>query len=116
MRFLVDECTGPAVAQWLCEHRHEVFSVYDEGRGMDDEEIVRKAFDENYILITNDKDFGEKVYREQWPHRGVVLLRLNNERAENKIEVLRRLLAHYTHRLDDQFVVVTETRVRFAHR
>ncbi len=37
------------------------FSVYDEGRGMDDEEIVQKAFDENYILVTNDKDFGEKM-------------------------------------------------------
>ncbi len=61
MRFLVDECTGPAVAQWLREHWHEVFSVYDEGRGMDDEEIVQKAFDENYILVTNDKDFGEKM-------------------------------------------------------
>jgi predicted nuclease of predicted toxin-antitoxin system len=116
MRFLVDECTGPAVARWLREHQHEVFSVYDEGRGMDDEEIVQKAFDEVYILITNDKDFGEKVYREQWSHRGVVLLRLNNERAGNKIEVLRRLLAHHAQRLDDQFVVVTETTVRFARR
>jgi hypothetical protein len=29
MRFLVDECTGPSVAQWLRELHHEVFSVYD---------------------------------------------------------------------------------------
>lgn len=34
MRFLVDECTGPAVARWLREHQHDVFSVYEEARGM----------------------------------------------------------------------------------
>ena len=35
MRFLVDECTGPAVAQWLRAQKHEVFSVYEEARGME---------------------------------------------------------------------------------
>ena len=34
MRFLVDECTGPAVAEWLREQKHDVFSVYDEARGL----------------------------------------------------------------------------------
>ena len=61
MRFLVDECTGPKVAEWLRTQNHEVFSVFDEARGMKDDEIIRKAFDENWLLITNDKDFGEKV-------------------------------------------------------
>lgn len=114
MRFLVDECTGPAVARWLREQQHKVFSVYEEARGMDDDEIVQKAFVENRILITNDKDFGEKIYRERRPHRGVILLRLNDERAAIKIDVMRRLLAGYADRLADHFVVVTETRVRFA--
>jgi len=116
MRFLVDECTGPAVARWLRERRHEVFSVYEEARGMDDEEIIQRAFTENRFLITNDKDFGEKVYRDRWPHKGIILLRLDNERAENKIEAVRRLLTGYADRLAGQFVVVTETTVRFAHQ
>lgn len=38
MRFLVDECTGPAVARWLREQKHEVFSVYEEARGAEDME------------------------------------------------------------------------------
>jgi hypothetical protein len=33
-----------------------------------------------------------------------------------KIDVLRQLLASYADRLVDQYVVVTETRVRFAAR
>ena len=114
MRFLVDECTGPAVALWLRERDYKVFSVYEEERGMSDDEIVRKAFTENWILITNDKDFGEKVYRERRPHRGVVLLRLEDERAVNKINTIQQLLKNYANQLSDHFVVVTETRVRFA--
>ncbi len=114
MRFLVDECTGPAVARWLDAQQHEVFSVFDEARGMSDNEIIQRSFDEDWILITNDKDFGEKVYRERLPHKGIILLRLNNERSAKKIETLRRLLDDYADRLKDQFVVVTETQVRFA--
>ena len=114
MRFLVDECTGPRVAAWLVSQGHQVFSVFDEARGIEDEEVIRKAYAESWILITNDKDFGEKVYRERYPHHGVVLMRLEVERAANKIEVLRRLLDGYANRLADSFVVVTDMHVRFA--
>jgi len=77
----------------LHEQGHEVFSVYEEARGIDDEEVIQKAFAENWILITNDKDFGEKVYREQHPHKGVVLLRLEDERSSNwgRTLIFRRL-------------------------
>jgi predicted nuclease of predicted toxin-antitoxin system len=114
VRFLVDECTGPKVAAWLRSQEHEVFSVFDEARGIEDDKVIQKAYDENWILITNDKDFGEKVYRERLPHRGIIFMRLEDERADNKIEVLRRLLDRYPNRIVDQFVVVTDARVRFA--
>ena len=115
MRFIVDECTGKRVAQWLKQEGHKVFSVYEEARGISDEEILRKAFAENWILITNDKDFGEKVYREKYPHHGIIFMRLKNERYSNKINVLRQLLTIYSHKLDNSFVVVTESQVRFRN-
>ena len=114
MRFLVDECTGSKVAQWLRGEGFEVFSVFDEARGMSDEKVLTKASDENWILITNDKDFGEMVFRERREHHGVVFMRLEDERAANKIEVLRKLLGGYSEKLPEEFVVVTETKVRFA--
>ena len=43
MRFLVDECTGPRVAEWLRREGFEVFSIYDEARGITDEKIITKA-------------------------------------------------------------------------
>lgn len=116
MRFIVDECTGPAVASWLKDSGHEVFSVYDEARGMSDNDIIRKAHKEEWILITNDKDFGEMVYRDRRLHRGVILLRLEDERSASKIKALSRLLASYSDRISETFLVVTEQRVRFANR
>ena len=114
MRFLVDECTGSKVAEWLRDENHEVFSVFDEARGMTDDEVLAKSFAENRILITNDKDFGEMVFRERRKHHGVIFLRLDDERAANKIEVLRQLIENYANKLPEQFVTVTETKVRFA--
>ena len=114
MRFLVDECTGSKVAEWLRDENHEVFSVFDEARGMTDDEVLAKALSENWILITNDKDFGEMVFRERRKHHGVIFLWLDDERATNKIEVLRQLLENYSEKLPEVFVVATETKVRFA--
>ncbi len=116
MRFLVDECTGPVVARWLRDQSHDVFSVYDQLRGMTDEEILAKAYSEGRILVTNDKDFGEKIYRERQPHCGVIFLRLQDERAASKIETIEKLLNRYGDRLRDAFVVATETHVRFGHK
>lgn len=114
MRFLVDECTGPRVAELLREEKYEVFSVFDEAKGLEDVRILEKAFDENWILISNDKDFGELVYREQLKHRGIIFLRLEDERAVNKIKVLQQLIEHHAEKLSERFVTVTETKVRFA--
>jgi len=116
MRFLVDECTGPAVAKWLREHNHDVFSVYEEARGIDDDEIIRKANIENRILITNDKDFGEKIFKEKYPHSGIIFLRLEDERGNSKIETLRQVLELYADQLPNQFAIVTESRIRFARK
>ena len=92
MRFLVDECTGPGVSACLRKQNHEVFFVFEESRGINDEDIIQKAASENWILITNDKDFGDKVYRDGRLHRGVILLRLADESSVSKIQVVSRLL------------------------
>src|SRR4030065_587897 len=109
MRFLVDECSGPALALWLREHGHDVFSVYEQARGIDDDEIIEKAVNEDRILITNDKDFGEKIFREKRFHKGIILLRLKDERYDSKVKAIQRALIDYFDYLENSFVVITET-------
>ena len=114
MRFLVDECTGPAVAQWLRLQGHDVVSVYEESPGVPDEDVLHRAVEDRRILVTIDKDFGEHIYLHNQPHHGVVLLRLQDERSAVKIDVLEKLLRHHADRLEEGFAVVTEQQVRFA--
>jgi len=102
------------MAKWLREHGHEVFSVFEEAQGIDDDAVIRKALEGNWILITNDKDFGAKVYRDRILHAGVVLLRLEDERNQIKINTLAQVLDRYSDRLVNNFVIVTETQIRFA--
>ncbi len=56
----------------------------------------------------------KKIFRERFPHKGVVLLRLKDERADNKISVIRKLIGEYSKELDNKFVVVTEKQIRFS--
>lgn len=105
-----------AVAEWLRHQNHEVFSVCDDARGLDDSGIIQKALEEDWILITNDKDFGDLIFRDGRLHKGVILLRLDDERASSKIHVLSCLIQRYSKNLPNAFVVATEKQVRFARR
>jgi predicted nuclease of predicted toxin-antitoxin system len=116
MRFLIDECTGPAVAKWLRSQGHDVASIFEEARGITDDQIIIKALEERRILLTNDKDFGEMVFKRKVLHFGIVLLRLRDERSAVKINVLKKLLNDYTNNIPGHFVIVTEHQVRFASK
>ena len=54
------------------------------------------------------------IFREKREHRGVVFLRLSDERSINKIAVLKHVLENYSGRLSDRFVTATETKIRFT--
>ena len=47
MRFLVDENAGVFVARWVRDRGYEVFSIYEQARGIDDDKIIEMAFAEN---------------------------------------------------------------------
>lgn len=116
MKFIVDECTGPAVAHWLHALGHEVYSVYEQSPGMSDQEILSKAINEDWVIITNDKDFGERVFRDHFAHHGIIFMRLQKESTKNKITVLEKVMNEFLNQLHDEFVVVSENQIRFGIR
>ena len=114
MRFLVDECTGTSVANWLKSQNHEIFSVFDQWRGVTDDAILEKCYKENYILITSDKDFGEMVFRNQKVHNGIILIRCNPNNYLKRIEVLSKLLKNYSDKISNNFIVISNDFVRIV--
>jgi predicted nuclease of predicted toxin-antitoxin system len=118
MRFLVDECTGTSVVACLRAEDHDAVAVVEVMPEADDEEILDRAVSEGRIVVTadkqhpKDKDFGEMVFRRGLAHRGVVLLRLRDERAENKVRMMKVVLAQVGERLPSRYVVATESGIR----
>jgi len=41
--------------------------------GLPDEEVLATAVAERRILITNDRDFGDLIFRQHHPHAGVIV-------------------------------------------
>ena len=112
MEFIVDESTGAAVVEYLRAVGHDVLAVAEAMPQADDGNILARADSEARILITNDKDFGELVFRSGQAHQGVVLLRLRDESPANRVRVLKAVLEQYADRLVGRFTVATESRIR----
>jgi predicted nuclease of predicted toxin-antitoxin system len=112
MRLIVDESTGVVVGRWLRSLGHDVLSIREDRPRMVDEDILALAVQMDRVIVTNDKDFGELVFRERQAHRGVILLRLADDRTAAKIAALARCCATVPDDLAECFVVVTERGVR----
>lgn len=92
MQFLVDECTGAAVTEILRDRGFDVLDAQESGPGTEDVDWLNLAVNENRVLITDDKDFGEAVYRDHLPHAGIVLLRLSKSTSTTRVEAVERVL------------------------
>lgn len=112
MKFLIDESADARLASYLTSLGHDATTVAgDYSPALLDREVLAIAQREQRVLITDDRDFGELVFRFQHPHSGVILLRLGTTSLAVKIERLDHILTAYADRLD-QFLVITERAVR----
>ena len=96
MRFLVDESAGSAIAAVLGSLGHDVLVVAEIMPQAEDAAILARAVQELRIVVTNDKDFGELIFRSGQPHAGVVLLRLRDESSANRVRVMQAVLGQCT--------------------
>ena len=112
MQFMVDESTGTAVVEYLRSVGHDVLAVAETMPQAEDLDILARAHGEERILVTNDKDFGELVFRSRQAHHGVVLLRVHDESSANRVRVVKAVLDEHADRLVGHFTVATEGGVR----
>jgi predicted nuclease of predicted toxin-antitoxin system len=116
MKFVLDQSTDARLGTYLRNLGHDVTRVAKEyPAGLLDPKILSIARTEGRILVTDDRDFGEWVFRFKHPHAGVIFLRLGAYAPlELKIERLSYVLTHYAGQLD-QFLVVKKGNVRVGH-
>src|SRR5438128_1671619 len=112
MRFVIDESADARLAAHLTRLGHDVTLIARNYRpGLPDQEVLAIARREERILITDDRDFGELIFRQQHPHAGVIYFRLSTTLLEIRIARLDLLLTSHLEQLD-QFLVVTDRNVR----
>jgi predicted nuclease of predicted toxin-antitoxin system len=112
MRFIVDASSDARLVPHLKHQGHDVTRVgTDYPAALKDSEILAIAVQEHRVLITDDRDFGELVFRLRQPHAGVIYLRLDTVLFEVRARRIDEVLATYGDQLD-QFLVVTEDAVR----
>lgn len=106
MRFVADESVDAPIVQKLRESGYDVFSIAEQLPGIDDEKVLGIAYEKKCLLITQDKDFGELIYRLGKAHEGVVLLRLAGLNPYQKANLNLMAISQYKHELPGAFTVV----------
>lgn len=90
---------------------HDVLSALERDPRATDEELLALANEEQRILITEDKDFGELVFLRRLRHPCII--RFGEMRVEEKTAAMRDLIDRHA---DDMrggaLIVVTRNRVR----
>lgn len=112
MKFLVDENLGSSVSKWLRQQGHDVVCIGTDFSGIDDVAVLKKAYDENRILITCDTDFGKLVFKDQQTHCGIVLLRMTNMDFDKILSFLINVLDQCQNELSNNFVVASDNGIR----
>ena len=112
IKFLIDESCGAKLSIFLNKKGYDSISIAEKFSGSDDIFVLRKAQKEKRIIVTNDKDFGELIFYQKLNTHGIILLRLYDESAENKIEVIENFLSEYSSRILGNFIVISENQIR----
>jgi len=112
VRFVADENTDSAVVRALRASGHEVTWIAEIDPAASDEEVLDRARRENAVLVTEDKDFGELVYRRRLATTGVLLVRLAGQKSEHKAAIVRSAVLQYGGDLEGAFSVVTPDAIR----
>lgn len=112
MRWLADECIDAALVAGLRSGGHDVVYMAEVEPAANDIEVMARAQREGRLLLTEDKDFGDLVYRHGGQAPGIVLLRLDPAMHTLKKQRLDAAIARFGDALFDRYMIVEAARFR----
>jgi predicted nuclease of predicted toxin-antitoxin system len=114
MLFLADESCDFAVVRALRAAGHDVSAVADISPQADDEYVLELARQEERVLLTEDKDFGQLVFADQRATGGVILTRYPATARSALAGDVVQLVADRGGDLVGRFVVIRPGRCRLG--
>ena len=112
IHFVADESVDASIFAAMRQEGFFVYSIQENQAGIIDEAVLEIANERKAILLTEDKDFGELVYRLKLPHYGVFLMRLIGLTTEEKAEAALKTVQLYLQELPNNFTVLKDGKVR----
>ena len=115
MKFLLDSCISAFAVKDLRNAGFDVLWIPETGKDPGDNAIIKKAFDENFALVTADKDFGELVFVYNMPHQAII--RLVDIPAKDQGKILLRLIETHENDIEKKGLITVEkyrVRVRLS--
>lgn len=116
MNLLADENIDRSVVARLRQAGHHVLEVSEMEPGIGDSTVLTYANEARALLLTEDKDFGELVFRQRLINEGVILTRLAGLAATAKGELLIKVLKAHEEELRGAFTVVSPGAVRIRRQ
>lgn len=113
MRILADECCDAELVMALRSDGHDVRYIGETDKGIKDIQVRAIAFQDQRLLLTIDKDFGELIVRQKEPSHGVILIRVDDVRLH--IQRIRQVIAIFGNQLFDHFTVIGQQKTRHRH-
>src|SRR6266511_4047254 len=95
MKIIADECVDEEIVLRLRKDEHEVSYVAEISPGILDEDVLILADNDNTLLLTADKDFGELIFRQGLVKRGILLYRLVELSKLEKAEIISIAIADH---------------------
>ncbi len=112
MKFVADEGVDLQIVESLRGKGYDVLYVAEFASGSKDEVILQSANEEDRILMTRDKDFGELVFRDKMVHSGIILNRLHELSSENKSRIVVSVIEDFKDELIGAFTVIQPNKIR----
>ena len=112
LKFLIDVGVDKKVERWLSNQGYDTTSVRDIDPRLPDKEILKIAVSEKRMVVTMDKDFGELIYNSGLLHGGVLLLRLEDAKSDEKVRIVENILVKHAGKLPNKFCVYKDGRLR----
>jgi len=118
MHFLTDENIYPPMVTMLRELGHDVFDVKEQQLfGIQDEQVMEMAREQNRMLITLDKGFSNILLHPPGTHPGMIVLRVWRLTITKATEILRQFIESTSEdQLTGKLAIVEPARVRFRFR
>ena len=110
MKYLCDECVDKSFVKYLRSQNLDVEYIREISRGMKDIDIIKLGLNDKRIIITNDKDFGEIVYRLNFKTFGMVLLRFDEK--DEYFQYVCNVLCKYQKKFVESFTTIKFNKIR----